>query len=142
MIGGSLIWAAAIRQSITTKSSFESELVALSDMVSMVLWVLFMMADLGYASGVPIVYQDNQSTIKVAHKGLTSNVKTKHIDVRYLWIEEIIEKKKIEIIYKKTNEMIADGATKPLTGLKFQQYVKDLNVVKKIQVEAHMHVVE
>jgi hypothetical protein len=34
--------------------------------------------------------------------------------------------------------MIAGGATKPLTGLKFQQYVKDLNVVKKIQVEAHM----
>ena len=137
MIGGAVIWSKSIRQLIITKSSFEAELVALSDMVSMVLWVSLMMADLGYGNGVPVVYQDNQSTIKVAQKGLSNNTNTKHIDIRYMWVQEVIKQKKIVVKYKKTDEMIADGATKPLTGQQFQNYVRNLNVVQEAYLEKY-----
>jgi hypothetical protein len=129
MVGGAIVWAKSGKQSIVTKSSFEAELVALSDMASMVLWVSMFMKDLGFDCGVPIIYQDNMSTMKVAEKGLTNNPNTKHIDIRHLWITEVIKNKAIKLQYKKTDEMIADGMTKPLVGEKFYRFVRDLNIV-------------
>ena len=129
MVGGAVVWAKSGKQSIVTKSSFEAELVALSDMASMVLWVAMFMGDLGFKSGVPIIYQDNQSTMKVAEKGLTNNPNTKHIDIRQLWVSEVMENGRLNLQYKKTDEMIADGMTKPLIGEKFYKFVKDLNIV-------------
>ena len=95
----------------------------------MVLWVSKFMKDLGFDCGVPIIYQDNMSTMKVAEKGLTNNPNTKHIDIRHLWITEVIKNKAIKLQYKKTDEMIADGMTKPLVGEKFYRFVRDLNIV-------------
>jgi len=59
----------SVKQSIVTKSSFEAELVALSDMASMVLWVSMFMGSLGYQMDIPIIYQDNQSTIRSLLEG-------------------------------------------------------------------------
>ena len=129
MVGGAIVWAKSGKQSIVTKSSFEAELVALSDMASMVLWVNMFMRDLGFDCGVPIIYQDNMSTMKVAEKGLTNKPNTKHIDIRLLWITEVIKNGAVVLKYKKTDEMIADGMTKPLIGEKFYKFVKDLNIV-------------
>jgi hypothetical protein len=134
LLGGSLIWGKSVKQSIVTKSSFEAELVALSDMASMVLWVSMFMGSLGYHLDVPIIYQDNQSTIRVATRGLSNNGNTKHIDIRYCWIKEMLEQDALKIEFKKTDEMIADGCTKPLNGEKFYQYVRDLNVKSATKV--------
>ena len=89
---------------------------ALSDMSSMVLWISLFMKDLGFTANVPIVYQDNQSAMQVAENGLTNNPSTKHIDIRYLWIKEVLQQGKLVLKYKKTDEMVADGLTKPLVG--------------------------
>ena len=49
----------------------------------------------------------------------------------------MIKNKKIVVKYKKTDEMIADGATKPLTGQQFQNYVRNLNVVQEAYLEKY-----
>jgi hypothetical protein len=136
MLGGAVIWAKSGKQSIVTKSSFEAELVALSDMASMVLWVSLFLQDLGYAIDTPIVYQDNQSAIKVAEKGVLNNAKTKHIDIRYLWIKQALDEKKLALVYLPTDKMVADGMTKPLVGEKFYQFVKALNMTQPGRDEA------
>ena len=117
------------RLSEEVKQLVEAELVALSDMASMVLWVSMFMMDLGFKCGVPIIYQDNMSTMKVAEKGLTNNPNTKHIDIRQLWITEVLKNGSLKLEYKRTDEMLADGMTKPLVGEKFYKFVKDLNIV-------------
>ena len=128
MVGGAIVWCKSGKQNIITKSSFEAELVALSDMSSMVLWISLFMTDLGFRTDVPIIYQDNQSTMQVAEKGLTNNPSTKHIDIRYLWIREILQQGKLRLEYKRTDEMIADGMTKPLIGERFYRFVESLNL--------------
>ena len=129
MVGGAIVWAKSGKQGIVTKSSFEAELVALSDMASMVLWINLFMRDLGLRTDVPIVYQDNQSTMKVAERGMSNNPVTKHIDIRYLWIKEVLQQGKLLLKYKRTDEMIADGLTKPLLGESFYKFVASLNLV-------------
>jgi len=54
-----------------------------------------------------------------------------------MWVQEVIKQKKIVVKYKKTDEMIADGATKPLTGQQFQNYVRNLNVVQEAFLEKY-----
>ena len=68
------------------------------------------------------------STIKVATSGLTSNTVTKHIDIRRLWITEVVQQGMLVLKYKKSDEMLADGLTKPLVGRKFYKFVADLNI--------------
>jgi hypothetical protein len=136
MLSGAVIWAKSGKQSIVTKPSFEAELVALSDMASMVLWVSLFLQDLGYAIDTPIIYQDNQSAIKVAEKGILNNAKTKHIAMRYLWIKQALDQKKLALVYLPTDKMVADGMTKPLIGEFFYQFVKALNMTQSGRDEA------
>ena len=78
-VGGAVVWAKSGKQSIVTKSSFEAELVALSDMASMVLWVGLFLRSLGFELETPTKFQDNQSTMRVANHGLSNNSNTKTV---------------------------------------------------------------
>ena len=128
LLGEALLWAKSTKQTIVTKSSTEAELVALSDMLSMVLWMSLFLSELGYQTEAPIVFQDNMSTIHVANHGLTSNVTTKHIDIRRLWISQYLQDKQVIVSFVKTGEMVADGLTKPLTGIEFAKFMRDMNI--------------
>ena len=57
--------------------------------------------------------QDNQSTIHWAH-GRDNFARTKHINVKYHFVRELVESRSIDVVYKPTTIMIADILTKPL----------------------------
>jgi hypothetical protein len=62
---------------------------------------------------------NNQSCIAVA-KGATTNFKhSKHIDIRKMYIKEILVKGDIEVVYCKTDGNIADIMTKALPKTRF-----------------------
>ncbi len=48
--------------------------------------------------------------------------KTKHIEVRWHWIREKVERKEIAISYISTKEMLADGLTKALSPKIFKDF--------------------
>ena len=93
------------------------------------LWINLFLRSLGFKSDTPTIFQDNTSTMHVAMTGLTNNAKTKHIDIRHLWIKEVLEDGQLKLVYKPTDEMLADGMTKPLIGAKFYAFVKGLNLI-------------
>ncbi len=130
-LGGALIWAKSVKQSIVTKSSTEAELVALSDMASMLLWASFLLSELGYAQkdAPPLAYQDNTSTIAITHKGSSSSERTRHIDTRYMWIKELLDNGRMAMEYCPTAHMTADIMTKALGVEAFRRHVLDLNIV-------------
>jgi len=67
--------------------------------------------------------QDNQSCILLENNGRYSAGKgSKHIDIRYFFITDRIEKKHIKVKYCPTKEMIADFFTKPLQGALFYKF--------------------
>ena len=45
--------------------------------------------------------------------------KSKHIEIKYQYIRDMVEKGVVELLYIATEEQIADVLTKPLSMMKF-----------------------
>ena len=70
-----------------------------------------------------VVLRDNVSSMKLEENGKSSSGKrTRHFDVKYFYITDLIERKEVSIEYCPTEEMVADYMTKPLTGAKFYKF--------------------
>jgi hypothetical protein len=119
-LGKGMIYAKSSTQKLTTKSSTEAELVALSDSSNQVLWTRQFLIDQGYKDRSAIIFQDNQSTIQLINNGRSNSERTRHINIRYFFLHDRIKEKEITIIYKPTDEMLADLLTKPLQGEQFR----------------------
>ena len=72
---------------------------------------------------IPLFYQDNQSTIRLAEPGFhNTSSRSRHFLNQYLDIREAVEQKKISIVYLPTTEMVADIHTKSLQGRLFKKF--------------------
>ena len=67
----------------------------------------------------PELMQDNMSTIKLAEKGRSTSDRTRHIKIRYYFVNQFLENGEMKIKYCPTDEMVADILTKPLQGSQF-----------------------
>ena len=115
------------KQKTVTKSSTESELVALDTAATYVPWVCELLDELGFSHEIPVlIYQDNKSTIIMANAGGGSFKRTKHISNRYFWINQFINSGEIQLLYIPTDQMIADVLTKPLIGNRFYRLVAEI----------------
>jgi hypothetical protein len=52
----------------------------------------------------------------------SSGKRTRHFNIKYFYITDLIQRGEVQIEYCPTNDMLADYMTKPLTGIKFQQF--------------------
>jgi hypothetical protein len=103
------------KQKINTKSSCEAELVGVDDAVPMVLWTLQFLNAQGFAVTDNVLYQDNQSAILLEKNGTRSSGKrTRHLDIRYFFITDRVDKKEERVEYCPTEVMRADPHTKQL----------------------------
>ena len=84
------IYAGSSKQKIITKSSFEAEVVAVSDAGSPVVWVFNLLEELGYRTGPAILFQDNSGAVAALKSGEAKGRNSKHIRIRQLWIVENI----------------------------------------------------
>lgn len=74
------------------------------------------------------IYEDNQSCLKLMKEEKFSN-RTKHIDTKYYFVKDYIDKGLIRCEYCPTEKMIADLFTKPLPVTKHVELRKKCNVV-------------
>ena len=102
------------------KSSTEGEIVGVSDFLPNMIWSRMFLKEQGYVIQENVLYQDNQSAMKVILNGKrSSGQKTKHMDNRFFWIKDRLTGEDIKVFYCPTGKMIADFFTKPLTGSLF-----------------------
>ena len=120
-IGGGPVHVSASKQKLNSKSSTEAELIGLSDSLSQVLWIRDFLLEQGHALGPAAVKQDNQSTMIMANKGISTSERTRHIGIRYFWVRDRIESKEVSLEYLETENMVADILTKPLQGSHFRR---------------------
>ena len=122
-LGKGTIYGASTRQKLNTKSSTESELVAVNDLMPQVLWTRYFLEAQGYDIKYSIMHQNNQSSMKLEKHGRASSSKrTRHINVRYFFVTNRIASKEVSVAYCPTSEMIADFFTKPLQGQDFRKF--------------------
>ena len=119
-LGHGVINSKSSKQKINTKSSTEAELVGASDFVSHTMWTSWFLKDQGYVVESNIFYQDNQSAILLEKNGRSScGEKSRHINIRYFFIKDVLKREKITVAHCPTESMIADYFTKPLQGKLF-----------------------
>ena len=73
----------------------------------------------GFTMPPLVVYQDNQSTVKLLQRGRPAAEQTRHIEIGYFWLSDLILRGIITITYCPTLSMVADFFTKPLQGTLF-----------------------
>lgn len=52
----------------------------------------------------------------------SSGKRTRHFNIKYFYITDLIERNELRIAYCPTDQMIADYMSKPLTGPKFEYF--------------------
>jgi hypothetical protein len=120
-LGKGVICSISMKQKINTCSSTEAELVGVDDVVSKVLWTKLFIEAQGFKVDTNIIYRDNTSSMKLEENGKASSGKrTRHFNIKYFYITDLIQRNDIQIEYCPTEEMVADYMTKPLVGAKFE----------------------
>jgi hypothetical protein len=121
-LGKGATYTASRSQKTNTRSSTESELVGVYDILPQVLWTRNFLEAQGYGIKDSVLYQDNKSTILLAENGRASSSKrTRHINIRYFFITDLVKSGQVQIEHCPTQEMISDYFTKPLQGAAFRK---------------------
>jgi hypothetical protein len=125
-LGGGPIATSVNKQKLVSKSSTESELIAISDQLSHIIHVREFLQYQGYKQNAALLYQDNLSTIKMINNGQSSSMRTKHINIRYFFITDRVKTGEVIVKHLGTKQMIADIMTKPLPGPQFKELRRKL----------------
>jgi len=121
-LGHGIVHGKSSKQKINVKSSTESELVGLSEYLPYNLWLRMFMSDQGYSLKNNIIFQDNQSAIKMEKNGRNSCTgNSRHIDIRYFFVKDRVDNGEVQVEYCPTLLMIADFFTKALMGRRFRE---------------------
>lgn len=119
MNGAAISWGAK-RQPIVALSSTEAEYIALSSLVCEMIWLMQLANEIGHQMLTPIkLYCDNESTINLA-KCDGYRPRTKHIDTRYHYIRQYVDRQLLKVEHVSTNVMSADSLTKVVSKEKHQ----------------------
>ena len=70
------------------------------------------------------LHQDNTSTIRLIERGTSSGGHSRYIDVKYFYIKDVVDQGLLSVQYTPTEDMIADGLTKPLQGAQLHESVR------------------
>lgn len=93
-----------------------------------VIWVRNLLKELGYCQLTPMpTFIDNQGTVKLIENNQVHS-KTKTLDIKLHFIRDI-NNVKIKVTYVPTDEQLADIFTKPLQRDKFNQLLKQINLL-------------
>lgn len=101
---------------------------AVAEAVKEALWLRGLLGDLGVTQECVSLMCDSQSAIHLA-KNQVHHARTKHIDVRYHFVRDVIEEGRISLAKVHTDENSADMLTKVVSGGKFQHCLDLLNIL-------------
>ena len=132
LLGGAAVSWKSTKQTTVALSTAEAEYIALSSASQEAIWLQQLISDLSKKAFYKmIIYEDNQSTICLA-KNQAIHGRTKHIDIKYHFIRDLVEAGKIELVYCTTENMVADIFTKGLSIKQFEKIRQLTGVAKSI----------
>ena len=124
-LGKGAIASISTKQKVNSRSSTEAELIGIDDVISKVLWSRRFIEAQGFPLESSTVYRDNTSSMKLEENGRASASKrTRHFNIKYFYVTDLIQRKECEIEYCPTDQMLADYHTKPLVGVPFVEMRK------------------
>lgn len=108
------------KQPVVATSSTEAEFIAAADCCKELSYLKTVVEELINTPINVILRVDNQSAIQLIKNGVM-NRRSKHIDVRFHYIHDMVKEGNIKIEYCPSEFQLADCLTKPLNEIKFKQ---------------------
>jgi hypothetical protein len=129
-LGYAMVSWCSRKQSFVALSTAEAEYIALSVAIREVVWLRKLLTDLFDHEMDPTTdHCDNQSCVKLSENPVFHN-RSKHIEIKYHYIRDMVQRKTIHMQYLPTHEQIADIFTKPLAKTKFEYFRERLGLVE------------
>ncbi|GJX46908.1 retrovirus-related pol polyprotein from transposon TNT 1-94 [Tanacetum coccineum] len=132
--GDKLVSWSSKKQDCTSMSSAEAEYVSLSACCAQVLWLRTQLTDYVFHFDKIPMYCDSKAAIAISCNPVQHS-RTKHIDVRYHFIKEHIEKGIVELFFVGTEYQLADLSTKALSEDRFKYLVRQLWYYENVDPE-------
>lgn len=115
-LAGAVISWGSKKQATVALSTAEAEYMATCTATQEAVYLRKLLQDLRVPqSRATIIWQDNQSCIKMGKNAVFHN-RTKHIDIKYHYVREMIENEVVQLQYVETQWMAADMLTKAVGG--------------------------
>ncbi|KAL3835280.1 hypothetical protein ACJIZ3_003671 [Penstemon smallii] len=115
--GGAVSWQSRLQKCVAL-STTESEFIAITEACKELLWMRRYLQELGFEQERYVLFCDSQSAIHLG-KNSTFHSRSKHIDVRYHWIRDVLNDRLVELEKVHTDDNGADMLTKALPKGKF-----------------------
>ncbi|CAH9088297.1 unnamed protein product [Cuscuta epithymum] len=132
LMGNTAFTWSSKKQPIVTLSTCEAEYVAANSCVCHAIWLRNLFKEIGMTQKEAMkIFVDNKSTIALGKNPVFYDM-SKHIDTRYHYIRECIERKEVEVRYVRSHDQIADIFTKPLKHKDFRMLRTMLGVTKQV----------
>jgi hypothetical protein len=128
-LGSGMISWISKKQSCVALSTAEAEYVAACATSHEAVWLQKLLTGLfDIAMEATCILCDNQSCIKLS-ENLVFHDRSKHIEIRYHYIRDMVQKGAVRLQYVATDEQVVDVLTKSLSRMKFEYFRDKLDVV-------------
>ena len=118
------------KQSIIALSTTEAEYIALCSATHAAMWFRSLLNSFHLKLSAPTrIYEDNQSTIAFS-KNCKVHPQMKHIDIKFHYVRDMINKDIVALEYCPTQDMISDVLTKSLPRPAFEKCRMKMQVYK------------
>ena len=124
--GGPVSWT-SYKQSSNAVSTMEAEYMALSDASREAIARTHLCTDLNIETSTPLLLSDSQNTLNLTSPTLNYQCQ-KHIDIRYHFIHDVIQKDQVIVDFIPSEEQPADILTKALGTQSHQNCVERLRL--------------
>ena len=123
-IGTTAVTWRSKKQTCVALSTGEAEYIALSSAIQEAIWLRELTTELvKEPTKSTVIYEDNQSAISMA-RNPQFHGRTKHIGIKYHYIREEVNHRRVELIYCLTEDMIADVLTKGVSQERFEKLIQ------------------
>eukprot|EP00253_Pinus_taeda_P028492 PITA_28492 len=128
LFGGAVSWMSK-KQSVVALSTTEAEYTTATHASKEAVWLQRLCSSIGLVQGAIMIACDSQSAIFLA-KNPAYHSKTKHIDVQYHFVRDMIEDKKVLLVKVDALKNTADALTKSVSSEKFSWYRETMGVAR------------
>eukprot|EP00253_Pinus_taeda_P014607 PITA_14607 len=115
------------KQSVVALSTTEAEYLVATHASKEAVWLQRLCSSMGLVQRSISIDYDNQSAIFLA-KNPTCHLKTKHIDVQYHFVRDMIEDKKVLLVKVDTLKNTADALTKSVSSENFSWCTETMGI--------------
>jgi hypothetical protein len=128
LAGGAFSWSSKKQQGASL-SSTEAEYLALSEGAREAVWLRMLLEECGQPQGAITLHCDNQSAIKLSSMKSKLSLRSKHIKIRYRFVQDALRDGDVTVDFVPTECQDADLLTKALDGPRHKDNTRRVGLV-------------